>query len=51
MVFWYYFWIGNFLVAGSAFTLITVIVLIRGIGELRVMFSRLRASQAGKDCV
>ena len=40
---WYYFWMANFLVAGSAFAVITVIVLVRGLGDLREMFANLRA--------
>jgi hypothetical protein len=40
---WYYFWVLNFVVAGSAFFIIAVIVTIRGVGDLRQMFSRLRA--------
>ena len=41
MDYWYYFWMANFVVAGSAFAVIAVVVLIRGIGDLRQMFSRL----------
>jgi hypothetical protein len=40
---WYYFWMANFLVAGSAFAVITVIVLVRGLRDLREMFTNLRA--------
>lgn len=39
---WYYFWMANFFVAGSAFAVITVIVLVRGLKDLREMFARLR---------
>jgi hypothetical protein len=39
---WYYFWVFNFVVAGSAFFVIAVIVTIRGVGDLREMFKRLR---------
>ena len=39
---WYYFWMANFFVAGSAFAVITVIVLVRGLGDLREMFADLR---------
>ena len=38
---WYYFWMANFVIAGSAFAVIAVIVLVRGIGDLRQMFRRL----------
>lgn len=41
---WYYFWIANFLVAGSAFVVISIIVLVRGVGELREMLADLRHS-------
>jgi hypothetical protein len=40
---WYYFWMANFLVAGSAFAVITLIVLVRGLRDLREMFANLRA--------
>ena len=40
---WYYFWMANFLLAGSAFAVITVIVLVRGLRDLREMFANLRA--------
>jgi hypothetical protein len=40
---WYYFWTANFLLAGSAFAVITLIVLVRGLRDLREMFASLRA--------
>lgn len=40
---WYYFWIANFVVSGSAFAIITLIVLVRGLRDLREMFAGLRA--------
>ena len=39
---WYYFWTFNFIVAGSAFCVIAIIVCIRGIKDLRKMLSNLR---------
>jgi hypothetical protein len=48
MGFWYYFWTINFIVAGSAFALITVIVLVRGSKDLRSMFARLKESGASR---
>jgi hypothetical protein len=39
---WYYFWTFNFIVAGSTFSVIAIIVCIRGIKDLRKMFSDLR---------
>jgi hypothetical protein len=39
---WYYFWMANFLVAGSAFAVITLIVLVLGGRDLREMFAHLR---------
>jgi hypothetical protein len=44
MGFWYYFWTANFLGAGSAFTLITLVVLVRGGKDLRDMLVRLKTS-------
>jgi hypothetical protein len=46
MGFWYYFWTVNFIVAGSAFAIITVIVMVRGSHDLRTMMARLKASGA-----
>ena len=43
MIGWYYFWMANFVVAGSAFAVITVIVLVRGLRDLREMFANLRS--------
>lgn len=40
---WYYFWMANFVLAGAAFAAITVIVLVRGLSDLREMFAGLRA--------
>ncbi len=40
---WYYFWMANFVLAGSAFAVITVVVLVRGLRDLREMFAGLRA--------
>ncbi len=49
MGFWYYFWTLNFLVAGSAFLLITLIVLVRGSIDLRDMFARLKESSTRNE--
>ena len=49
MGFWYYFWTINFVVAGSAFVLITVIVMVRGSQDLRSMFARLKESGAARE--
>lgn len=40
---WYYFWMANFFLAGSAFAVITLIVLICGLRDLKDMFSGLRS--------
>jgi hypothetical protein len=40
---WYFFWMANFVIAGTAFAVIAVIVLIRGLKDLREMFANLRA--------
>jgi hypothetical protein len=39
---WYYFWMANFVIAGSAFAVIAVIVLFLGVKDLRDMFKNLR---------
>jgi hypothetical protein len=39
---WYLFWMANFVLAGSAFAVITLIVLVRGLRDLREMFAGLR---------
>jgi len=44
---WYYFWMANFVIAGSAFAVIAVIVLFLGVKDLRDMFRNLRA-EAGR---
>ena len=49
MGFWYYFWTINFIVAGLAFVLITLIVLVRGTQDLRSMFARLKESSAQRE--
>jgi len=47
--YWYLFWTANLVIAGSAFFIITVVVMIRGIGDLKGMFARLRASGTRDD--
>jgi hypothetical protein len=47
--YWYDFWVLNFVVAGSAFLVIALIVFVRGIGDLRQMFTRLRARGAARS--
>lgn len=42
---WYYFWMASFLLAGSAFAFIAMVVLVRGIADLREMFAGLRAER------
>jgi hypothetical protein len=49
MGFWYYFWTINFIVAGSAFALITILVMVRGTQDLRSMFARLKQSGAARE--
>ena len=39
---WYEFWMASFFVAGSAFAVIALIVLVRGLRDLRDMFANLR---------
>jgi len=38
---WYYFWILNFIAAGSTFAVISLIVFVRGLHDLRRMFEQL----------
>ena len=40
---WYIFWMANFVLAGWAFAVITLVVLVRGLRDLREMFAGLRA--------
>lgn len=42
---WFYFWMACFVVAGSAFAVITVIVAVRGAADLRRMFAGLRGER------
>ena len=42
MKYWFYFWILCFAVAGSAFAIIALIVLVRGASDLRQMLARLQ---------
>ncbi len=41
---WYYFWTANFLIASFFFVVIALVVLVRGVGELREMLKDLRRS-------
>jgi len=49
MGFWYYFWTINFIVAGLAFALITLLVVVRGTQDLRSLLARLKESGAGRE--
>jgi hypothetical protein len=42
---WYAFWMFSFVLAGTAFAAIAVIVTVRGIGDLREMLGGLRTRQ------
>jgi hypothetical protein len=46
---WYHFWIANFVLAGSAFLVIALIVLVRGIADLRQMFKSLSQDAQRKE--
>ncbi len=46
MKYWYWFWMINFAIASTTFAGIAVIVLVRGIQDLRHMFARLRSQPA-----
>ena len=45
MIGWYYFWVVSFVVAGSAFAFIAIVVTVRGIADLRQMLAGLRAER------
>ena len=47
MRYWYTFWIANLFVDGLAFALISVVVIVRGVGDLRQLFIKLRAQGPG----
>ena len=42
MRYWYYFWVANLFIDGFAFALISVVVVVRGFGDLRRLFIKLR---------
>lgn len=46
---WYYFWVANFALAGSAFVGIALVVMVGGIGDLRHMFRSLQQSREEKN--
>jgi len=45
MTYWYYFWMFDFAVAGSAFVIILAIVAVRGFADLLAMFKLLEEEQ------
>lgn len=45
MRYWQLFWTGSLLVAGVSFTMITLVVAIRGFGDLRRMLADLTADR------
>jgi len=49
--YWYLFWTANLVIAGSAFFIITVVVMIGGIGDLIGMFARLRVPSTCDDSI
>jgi hypothetical protein len=46
---WLYFWVANLILAGLAFALITVVVIVRGIADLKEMFRRLTKGESERD--
>lgn len=42
MRYWYMFWIANLFIDGLAFALISLVVVVRGVGDLRHLFIKLR---------
>ena len=49
MGFWYYFWTANFVIAGSSFVLITLVVMVRGSQDLRNMLRSLHDKNTISD--
>jgi hypothetical protein len=45
MTFWYYFWLIDFAIAGSAFVIILLLVAVKGAGDLFAMFHLLDQEQ------
>ncbi len=45
MAFWSWFWTINFIVAGSAFVGIALVVAFKGVADLRAMLAALRAER------
>jgi hypothetical protein len=45
---WYFFWMANFVIAGTAFAVIAAIVAVCGLKDLRDMFANLRAEAKRK---
>jgi hypothetical protein len=45
MRYWQLFWTVSTLVSGAAFAIITVVVAVKGVGDLRYMFRRLGEQQ------
>jgi hypothetical protein len=46
---WLYFWVANLILAGLTFVLITVVVIVRGIADLKEMFRRLTKGESARD--
>jgi hypothetical protein len=43
---WLYFWVANLILAGLTFALIPVVVIVRGIADLKEMFRRLTKGES-----
>jgi hypothetical protein len=48
MSLWLYFWVANLILAGLTFVLITVVVVVRGVGDLKEMFRRLTKGESDR---
>jgi hypothetical protein len=48
MSYWLYFWVANLILAGLTFVVITVVVIVRGIGDLQEMFRRLTKGESDR---
>jgi hypothetical protein len=49
MSLWLYFWVANLILAGLTFVLITGVVIVRGIDDLKEMFRRLTKGESERD--
>jgi hypothetical protein len=46
---WALFWLATFIVAFGAFSVISLVIAVRGVGEIRELFSALEGERRRKD--